>query len=222
MSRMGPGDHKVPDGMGRIVTTKTRDRHDRIIVQEKLDGSCCAVALFEGTLHPLVRAGWPAMTSKYPQHHVFHDWVLEHADRFLAVLREGERLVGEWLAQAHGTRYDLAEREPFVAFDIMVGARRMTHDSLEERLEGRFARPPLVATVPITPAHALVELGEFGRYGALDPIEGVVYRCERHGEVEFLAKFVRPDKQDGGYLPEISQQEAVWNWSHGARESPSG
>jgi hypothetical protein len=36
-SRMGEGDHKCPDGQARIATLKTRDKHDRIIVQEKLD-----------------------------------------------------------------------------------------------------------------------------------------------------------------------------------------
>ncbi|KKL70160.1 hypothetical protein LCGC14_2107750, partial [marine sediment metagenome] len=30
--------------------------------------------------------------------------------------------------------------------------------------------------------------------------------------VLFLAKWVRPDKEDGIYLPEISGGEAVWNW----------
>lgn len=46
----------------------------------------------------------------------------------------------------------------------------------------------------------------------LGPVEGAVYRVERRGEVDFLAKWVRPDKQDGCYLPEVSGGEAVWNW----------
>jgi len=29
---------------------------------------------------------------------------------------------------------------------------------------------------------------------AIDPIEGLVYRVERKGKVDFLAKWVRPDK----------------------------
>jgi hypothetical protein len=45
-----------------------------------------------------------------------------------------------------------------------------------------------------------------------DEIEGVVYRVERKGKVDFLAKYVRPDKVDGSYLPEVSGREAVWNW----------
>jgi hypothetical protein len=38
-SRLGEGDHCVTDGQARIATVKTRDQHDRITVQEKLDGS---------------------------------------------------------------------------------------------------------------------------------------------------------------------------------------
>ena len=36
-SRMGPGDHSCELGQARIATLKARDRHDHVIVQEKLD-----------------------------------------------------------------------------------------------------------------------------------------------------------------------------------------
>ena len=31
-------------------------------------------------------------------------------------------------------------------------------------------------------------------------------------KVDFLAKYVRPEKVDGAYLPEMSGQTAIWNW----------
>jgi hypothetical protein len=129
-----------------------------------------------------------------------------HADRFRSVLREGERLVGEWLMQAHGTRYDLAGREPFVAFDILRGEEREPFDAFTSRVAGTFAVPTVLATSPTSVETAMSLLG------ALDPVEGVVYRCERLGVVDFLAKYVRPDKADGVFLPEISGKAAVWNW----------
>src|SRR5438552_14984978 len=101
-SRMGPGDHHCHQGQAQICTTRARDRYDLIIVQEKLDGSCVSVARIEGTIVPLTRAGYRAETSLYKQHHLFAHWVYENADRFLSILAEGERLCGEWLAQAHG------------------------------------------------------------------------------------------------------------------------
>lgn len=50
-------------------------------------------------------------------------------------------------------------------------------------------------------------------HGALDPVEGAVWRVERGGSVDFLAKYVRPDKVDGCYLPDIAGCEAVWHWT---------
>jgi hypothetical protein len=45
-------------------------------------------------------------------------------------------------------------------------------------------------------------MSTYGRYGNPEKPEGVVYRCERNGEVDFMAKFVREDKEDGKYLKE--------------------
>ena len=125
-SRMGPGDHKLPEGQAAIATTKARDKHDVVIVTEKLDGSCCAVALLNGSLLALGRAGHLAQTSPYEQHQLFAAWV-RHNEPLFDFLQDGERIVGEWLAQAHGTRYDFHNPfnpggpiiEPFCAFDLM-------------------------------------------------------------------------------------------------------
>lgn len=217
-SRMGPGDHHVSPGQARICTEKTRDKHDRIIVQEKLDGSCVAVALVDGTLHPLGRAGWPAVSSKYEQHQLFAQWAWEREERFRAVLREGERIVGEWLAQAHGTRYALAtaeNSEPFAPFDIMRGDVRMPFDDFAERIYRQFTPPTLLFSRygAVSVAEAMAENDSFKhRFGCCDETEGVVYRVERKGAIDFLAKYVRPDKVDGRYLPEMSGGEEVWNW----------
>lgn len=74
-SRLGKGDHRVHEGSARICTEKVRDRYDRVIVQEKLDGSNVAVALLKGRLWALGRSGWPAETSPYEQHKLFAQWV---------------------------------------------------------------------------------------------------------------------------------------------------
>ena len=64
-SRLGPGDHQCHEGKAVICTIRARDRHDRIIVQEKLDGSCVAVAKVDNRIIPLTRAGYPAHTSPW-------------------------------------------------------------------------------------------------------------------------------------------------------------
>src|SRR2546429_1238907 len=211
-SRLGPGDHKLNPGQAKILTEKTRDKHDLIIVQEKLDGSNVAVARVNGQLVALGRAGYPAISSKYEQHRLFAAWVFERIERF-EFLAEGERLCGEWLAQAHGTRYTLAH-EPFVPFDLMRGAERENYETFRRRVELAGLTLPHLLSVgpPVSVARAMEMLGPTGFHGSIDPVEGAVWRVERRGKVDFLGKFVRPDKKDGCYLPEISGCKPVWNW----------
>lgn len=199
-SRMGPGDHHCHDGQAKICFFSTQKNKDRkILVEEKLDGSNVAVALLNGEIIALTRAGYVANTSPYEQHQAFYDWVKFNEWRFRRVLKEGERVCGEWLWLAHGTRYILPH-DYFVAFDVMKGGTRLNIWDREARLLSHFPMPAIVSNGPITINEAMERLGTFGKHGALDPVEGVVWRVEHKGKVEFLAKYVRPDKVDGQYL----------------------
>jgi hypothetical protein len=137
--------------------------------------------------------------------------VREHKKRF-EWLSEGERVVGEWLAQAHGTRYALTH-EPFVAFDVMEGTRRLPYTLfVEAAIAFGLPIPRLIHRGgPFGLEAAQLAIKHSG-HGALDPVEGAVWRVERRGVVDFLAKWVRHDKVDGCYLPEVSGAGAVWNW----------
>lgn len=212
-SRMGPGDHHCHEGQARIATEKTRDRHDQVWVQEKLDGSCVAVARVDDQIVALGRAGYPASSSPYEQHQLFSEWVAGREERFRELLEPDERAVGEWLAQAHGTRYEL-HHEPFVLFDLMVGKRRAPLGGTMQRAQEQgFTCPALLSSIPTSVETACAGLNSFrGFHGALDPVEGAVWRVERKSEVDYLVKWVRPDKIDGCYLPEVSKRPAVWNW----------
>ena len=59
---------------------------------------------------------------------------------------------------------------------------------------------PIAEDVPHNPVVAL--------HG--EEVEGAVWRVEREGRVDFLAKYVRPDKIDGKYFPQISGQAEIW------------
>jgi hypothetical protein len=48
-------------------------------------------------------------------------------------------------------------------------------------------------------------------HGAVDPVEGAIWRVERKGEVDFLTKYVRHDKEDGKYFPENNNGITTWN-----------
>ena len=223
LSRMGPGDHKCSEGQARIATERARDQHDRIFCTEKLDGSNVGIVRIGDAIFPLGRAGYLAASSPYLQHRLFSRWAYDNADRFLDILDDSERLVGEWLWQAHGTRYNLPH-EPFVAFDIMVGAERILYDDLEYRLRGHFVMPALLGDPPdpVSIQYAMELLATYGYHGATDPVEGAVWRVERNklidkhsGKrkwvVDFLVKYVRPDKIDGQYLQNEYKDVAIIN-----------
>jgi hypothetical protein len=193
-----------------------------IIVQQKLDGSCCAVARIGDEIVALGRAGFPAVTSPYVQHWAFAWWVKMQERRFLGFLEDGERVVGEWLALAHGTRYNLPH-EPFVVFDIMVEDKRKPFLEVMARCAwggdtGRpFVMPQLISYGPAVSVEDALQRLSARTHGADDDIEGVVYRVERDGKVDFLAKYVIHDKVDGAHLAEISGKPEVWNRYLGTR-----
>lgn len=210
-SRRGPKDYGVNEGQMQIATRQARDKHDLVIVQEKLDGSNVGVAKVNGIVTPIIRAGYRAEDSRFLQHIRFAEWVYENQDRFDSLLNEGERVCGEWLYQAHGTLYILPH-EPFVAFDIMTGSDRLAFEEFRSRVEGKFTIPKTLhvgGPIPISEATKL--LGKYGHHGATDPVEGAVWRVERKGKVDFLCKFVRLEKVDGLYLSSVSGEPDILN-----------
>ncbi len=218
-SRLGPADHHCQEGQAIIATEKTRDKHDLVIVQEKLDGSCMAVAKINGAIVPLMRAGYCVQNSPHSQHHIFAEYVYFNEIRFSSLLKEGERICGEWLYQAHGTIYDMPH-EPFVAFDIFTANKRITYSELKDRCD-RFdiITPRLLHSGGACPLFAA--LGSLNNdpqsihwptsHGATDGAEGAIYRVERKGEVDFLIKYVRHDKVDGRYFPENNNGKILLN-----------
>jgi len=208
-SRRDESDKLLNDGQVRMLTTERKDRkHDKIIVQEKLDGSCVSVARIDGEIKILGRAGYELHTSSYRQHHMFVDYVYSNISRFDELLEDNERVVGEWLAMAHGIKYTLSYgQEPFVPFDIMTGAKRVPYDEFEERVTSQcFTTPHLIhrgCPYPLEIAKGHTKSKHGGEFS-----EGVVYRLETNGEVNFLAKWVNPRHICGKYF---DSENIVWN-----------
>lgn len=226
LSRLGPGDWHIHEGQARICCEKPR-KGDRIIVEEKLDGACMSVANVDGDILALSRAGYRAADALYVHLKAFAPYVEARRRIFSSLLRPGERLCGEWLAMAHGTIYDVSHEgfAPFVAFDIFRDNKRVLRDEFVARCtKAGIKTAHLIhdGDEAISIEAALEALGPYGRHGAKESVEGAVWRVEREGRVEFLAKFVRPDKVDGKYLPEVSHSvssEPVWLWrEESARE----
>ena len=223
-SRLGPGDWSIHEGQYRILTAKPR-KGDRIIVTEKLDGACMVVANIDGEIVPLTRSGYRARSGTYEHLQIFEVYVANRLALFQALLSPGERVAGEWLALAHGTRYDTDHEgfAPFVAFDLFRGKDRVLRDEFVARCAGRLPTAECIhdSEKPLAVGDALALLGPYGAHGSIDPVEGVVYRCEREGRVDFLAKWVRPNKEDGKYLANLRGCEEIWHWRPGEDSAPT-
>lgn len=218
-SRYGDGDKWCPTHEADFFIKQTETPLDHIIVTEKLDGSCVGVLKKDGILIPLIRAGYPAIASKRAQHRIFALWAEKYAEQFNSLLNEGEYVVGEWLLQAHGTRYDLKGRQPFAIFDIFdpswKGARVPYTEMLARVEEARLTAVPVLyrGFEAVSINDALLALKEHGHYGAVDPAEGMVWRRERKMVCLGLAKYVRAGKEPGIYLEGETGKDPIWNIS---------
>ncbi len=218
-SRLGPGDWHVHEGQARICCEKPR-RGDTVIVTEKLDGACMSIANIDNDIVALSRAGYLASSSKYDHIQLFSRYAARNASKFSKLLRPGERIVGEWLAMAHGTIYDIMHHNfaPFIAFDIFRDKERILYDEFVSRCDhADIQRAALIyqGAEGCSIEFAMQVLGTYGFHGAIDPAEGAVWRVEREGRVDFLAKYVRHEKVDGKYLIGIKEcvvSEPVWLW----------
>lgn len=209
MSKMGMGDKRIPIGQSVIFLEKFKHKTHKLIVQEKTDGSCVGAAKINGEIVPLTRAGYAANTSKYKQHQLWHLWVLKNKEKFCSVLNEGEKIIGEWLLQRHGTIYNL-QHDPFIAFDIISNKKRHNYELFINKTNNKFTTPHLFHIGGPYPLHYLFHKieDEPSGHGA-EIIEGAVYRLENDGEVEALAKFVRPDHVPGKFLPGVTGNEEL-------------
>ena len=109
-------------------------------------------------------------------------------------------------------------------FDLMRGHERTCYREFVERVAGSLLPIPNEISFgnPISVDEVLKRLEPSGAHGAIGLAEGAVWRVERltptgkRGEkkqvVDYLVKYVRPEKIDGCLLPEKTGGEAVWNW----------
>ncbi len=205
-SKRGPGDHGLSRAQAALFLDPESARRDWTwIVQEKLDGANVAAVKLGDRILALIRPGYLATDSPYPQHHAWDRFVSANVRRFDALLSEGERVCGEWMMQACGTRYHMPH-EPFVAFDLRTGDDRIVTLAVEARcaiVGFRTPRRLWIAPAPCSidvAVERLVSEPGLRMHGAIDPPEGAIWRLERPGHQPMLAKWVRPDHDTGRYL----------------------
>jgi len=209
-SKLGEMDYFIHEGQERILTEKKRDKHDTILVFEKYDGSNVGVGKKDGNVFALTRSGYEASTSPYKQHHEFAKWVSERKDMFNSLLEEGERVTGEWLLQAHGLIYKI-DNDPILFFDYFnENNERQPFEVVEQMglpLPRLLHKGEAVSVDELKPILSL----KTDSIMSLEAPEGMVYRVERKGKVDFLAKWVRKDFEAGKYIIDKEESELIWN-----------
>lgn len=215
-SRLGPADRTADSSLAARCAGEGRPG-DRVIVSEKLDGSCVAIVRDASGIDAYGRDGMRCAASRNEGRRAFAAWVEARAGAWREALAAGERLVCEWLALAHGTRYALPHG-PAVAIDGFGPGGRFCLDEVHRRAAamGLPAARVLHDGGAMAVREALTRLGERGHHGALEEVEGVIYRVERDGKVIGLAKHVRAGKIDGRYLADRTGGAHVWNTWQGA------
>lgn len=215
-SKLGATDKYIHEGQHRIMTEKTRDKHDYVIVAEKYDGSNTGIAKVNSKIVALTRSGYLAETSTYKQHHYFAEWVKSQGDRF-NFIGENERITGEWMMCVHGIKYDIL-RDPFVAFDYFTpDNKRLLHsDMIVKTVNADIETPRIIfhgrQSFPID-----IVMKELNGNKHLHTViahgkpEGVVYRVERKGKFDYAAKYVRPDMECGKYIIDVAEEDLLWN-----------
>ncbi len=215
-SKLGEGDYFVSEGQERILTIKKRDKHDHIYIFEKYDGSNIGIGKMNGKIFALTRSGYEAKTSPYKQHHYFSDWAYQNEKLFAEMLSEGERITGEWLMLAHGLRYKIVG-DPILFFDYFTpkNERLLQIDMRKFLVNYGLNMPRLLhegepkSVIELLPTLNLKTKG----FESEENPEGMVFRVERKGMVDFLAKWVRSDFQNGKYCIGIEEPNLVWNTS---------
>ena len=214
-SRVGAAEHTVPEGQSELFTGIRSRRGDRFIVTEKIDGSCVAVAKHEGNVIALSRGGYLSEELTWPVHYKFGRWVEARKAYFDDMLMNGERLAGEWLYTAMGTRYKISDPDKLlVGFSIINAKGRIPYDDFTSRLDqAEMLRAHVLSDgAAVSIEDTMKNLGEDGFHGALDGVEGAVWVHEAKGKFQSIAKFVKHDKIDGKYMPSISGEEEIVNY----------
>jgi len=214
-SKLGDGDYYIGFGQEKILTIKTRDKHDNVLAFEKYDGSNVGVAKYENKIFALTRSGYEANTSPYKQHHYFANWVKSNESIFVDMLENGERITGEWLLQAHGLIYDI-KTTPIVFFDYFTPSNeRFIFKDLEDKTSRYGLQLPrmLHSGNAISVDELLPILNQkTDNIQSVELPEGIVYRAERKDKVDFLAKWVRSDFPTGQFCIGIDEKDLIYNF----------
>lgn len=203
-SKLGEGDHHIHQGQHNILTKKARDRHDTIYVTEKYDGSNVSIAKISGKILALTRSGYEAKSSQHKTHHLFSVWVKRNISMLHSVIPNNTRLCCEWLEKRHSLSYLYLNNT-----QDNISNKRLSYTNFYSMDTGAIAKARLIHVGSPAPAVKLknkLNIKDCNHKIICEQQpEGMVYRCERKDEFDFMAKWVRSDFVAGKYLDKKAQ-----------------
>lgn len=196
-SKYGKDDKGIHAGMAQYCISKYRP-DTKIIVTEKVDGSNVSIINEDGVIKALSRGGYLAEHSNYEHHRNFASYVNDHYYYLLNRIPQGERVVIEDLTVPHGTIYKNAPRHLVIDWKLEKG--RKLWDDYEDLLGMPRIKTIYSGLIPISVDDIKKAMPKKGFYKSKEGYEGLVYRVEREGKFDFLAKWVRHDYTPLKYL----------------------
>ena len=212
-SRLGPKDRHIDKKQEEYLTIKFPEHQKCFLyIEEKMDGSNVTVVRLNGELVALGRSGYKCETSNQEQHRMFARYVQNNLAKFDKLLpNEHDRVVGEWMALAHGTIYK-SLAAPFMAFDLYLNKvqQSVTRRQIQVFKAGLENVPSLWASSNSLSIDKALNLCSKNAEGVIYRLEKIQKKNDRAADYIpwIIAKVVRLEKEDGKYL----EDELIWNY----------
>jgi hypothetical protein len=183
-SRLQPGD----DDVTAMGFTSIRGRH--LVVEEKLDGSNCAISFSaRGELRLQSRGHYLDGGASERQFSLLKAWAMRHRQDFWQALGVRYIVYGEWLYAKHTIFYD-ALPHYFLEFDVL--------DQQDGAFLSTARRTALLAGLPVVPVPVL----QAGAFRRLDELTRLIGRS-RYKSPDWrqrLATMIRTEGLDEGRI----------------------
>jgi hypothetical protein len=198
-SRLQPGDEDAT----ALAFASIRGHH--LVVEEKLDGSNCAISFSpQGELRLQSRGHYLDGGARERQFNLLKAWAMRHRQDFWLALGSRHIVYGEWLYAKHTVFYD-ALPHYFLEFDVF--------DQQHAAFLSTERRRALLAGLPIVPVPVL-QMGAFRRFDELTGLIGrsrykspdwrqrlsAVARAEGLDEARISAEVDPSDMMEGLYI----------------------
>lgn len=134
-------------------TIKTKEKKDKVLILEKIDGCCISVRRDGDTLIPATRNGFSIDDGQYAHIKAFLPFLEENKQVFLSALADGETVYGEWTFAEHGTPKS-AYKKLFYPFDIVGVDGKIPYLDVQRRFDGvseKIGSPEVIAFSPTRP-----------------------------------------------------------------------